>query len=931
MVLSTTDMFKAKKIILFFVIFLFLNKSTSLAQEKEKFIINTNPVRGKDFWNLSHQNPNDFVIFQKELATKNNYSVTWLVRPDYFIDNPENILIKKDYQKDDIGIFLEVTPSWTEKVSVNYNQKLTWYNSENIFLSGYNPPDRIKLIDYALNKFKTVFGFYPKSVGAWHIDPYTAEYLVSKYKINNFLICSDQTSTDGYQIWGGWWGVPYYPSKNNLLIPAQSLNDKLDAVVIWWAARDPVNGYGKDKNSLYSVQANDYLQLGLDTNYFYKLADIYLNQTSNKFGQLTIGLENDNDITKHKSEFTNQVLSLHKHNYSFVNSAEFAKWYLNQFPKLSAETEVWGTDPLNDNFHFKWINKNDKRIGLIQSSDSDWKLIDYRDYTLASVDPYKYYRNKDNYLYWRIPAQIDNVFGIGTTQVWQNQNLTPKEINLTLVYLTVSVLTATILLMKLIKKRKVTLAIILTSSLILSFTIVKSGLKYDFGLGFWGPNGHDGIWHLSLINQLTQSIPPKNPVFSGTILSQYHWGFDLLVAIISKLTFLSPSILYFQILPPIFAVLIGVLSYKLAFVITKNHQTSLFFVILNYFVGSFGWLYTLLVNRQFGGESLFWSMQSVSTLLNPPFALSLIIILIALILWQKYQTKSPQYAVFIGLILGLLSGVKVYAGILLGLSFSLVCFYSFFFDKSKFKFNLIICLTMAFVSLLILSLLGVLKSGSLIEFKPFWFTHSMIESIDKFYWPKLASFLYNQPRKLVTLIVELGLVFIFLVGNLGTRVLGLFAINHKHLKNKFSFKLLTLSTCGLAFIIPLFFVQKGTAWNTIQFFYYSLFFANFYLAIFISHLWQKHKIYSLVLLIITCLTSLATLKDYFGFPPPASLPHYEIQTLNFLKTQPQGVVLTYPYDPHIKDNLSTPIPLYAYETTAYVSAFSHQQSFWKMK
>jgi len=130
------------------------------------------------------------------------------------------------------------------------------------------------------------------------------------------------------------------------------------------------------------------------------------------------------------------------------------------------------------------------------------------------------------------------------------------------VYLTVSVLTATILLMKLIKKRKVTLAIILTSSLILSFTMIKSGLKYDFGLGFWGPNGHDGIWHLSLINQLTQSIPPKNPVFSGTILSQYHWGFDLLVAIISKLTFLSPSILYFQILPPIFAVLIGVLSLK---------------------------------------------------------------------------------------------------------------------------------------------------------------------------------------------------------------------------------------------------------------------------------------------------------------------------------------------------------------------------------
>ena len=223
--------------------------------------------------------------------------------------------------------------------------------------------------------------------------------------------------------------------------------------------------------------------------------------------------------------------------------------------------------------------------------------------------------------------------------------------------------------------------------------MVRSGLKYDFGLGFWGPNGHDGIWHLSLINQLKQPIPPQNPVFSGTTLSQYHWGFDLLVPLLSTFTFLNPSILYFQILPFIFALLIGFLSYKLAYLITKNNRVSLFFVILNYFAGSFGWIYTLLVNRHFGGESLFWSMQSASTLLNPPFALSLILTLTGLILWQKYQTKSPKYAVIIGLIFGFLSGIKVYAGILVGLGFSLLCLYNLFFDKPKFKFNAVICLT----------------------------------------------------------------------------------------------------------------------------------------------------------------------------------------------------------------------------------------------
>ena len=33
--------------------------------------------------------------------------------------------------------------------------------------------------------------------------------------------------------------------------------------------------------------------------------------------------------------------------------------------------------------------------------------------------------------------------------------------------------------------------------------VLRSGLKSDNGISFWGPNGHDGIWHLSLINHMT--------------------------------------------------------------------------------------------------------------------------------------------------------------------------------------------------------------------------------------------------------------------------------------------------------------------------------------------------------------------------------------------------------------------------------------------
>ena len=457
----------------------------------------------------------------------------------------------------------------------------------------------------------------------------------------------------------------------------------------------------------------------------------------------------------------------------------------------------------------------------------------------------------------------------------------------------------------------------------------RSGLSYEYGIGFWGPNGHDAIWHLSLINQLKLSVPPSNPIFSGVTLSNYHWGYDLIVALISKLTQISPSILYFQILPLIFAITLGLLSYKFARLITKNHLISLIFVFLNYFASSFGWIVTLIKSGQIGGESLFWSMQSASTLLNPPYALSLIILLWGLILWYQHRdNKSILWSVIIGIVFSLLCYIKIYSAILIGLSLSIYFILNLLKSRKFSQFNFFVCLFMGIFSLIILKSLGVFSSNTLLEFKPFWFTHSMIESIDKFYWPKLASYRYNQTSFFVSIIIEFFLVILFFVGNLGIRILGIGKFFNIFIKNKLNhIDLLFFSFLLISFIFPLLFVQKGTAWNTIQFFYYFLFIANFYLAKFLSQIYKKHKILTISLLIFASIGSFGTLKDYFGNPPPSSLPVFEIKALNFLQNQTPGFVLTYPYDKYIKNNLKTPIPLYAYETTAYVSAFSQKPVF----
>jgi hypothetical protein len=925
--------------LIFLLIFLF-NTQKILAQ-KESFIVNINPVRGSDFWSLSDQKPNDFVEFQKKISDKK--PITWLLRPDYFLNTKDNLFLNSKYKSDEIGIFLEVTPVWTNPINIKYNSSLPWYHSQNIFLSGYNPKDRIRLIDYAFLNFKNVYGYYPKSVGAWHIDPVSAQYLVDKYHVNSFLICTDQTSTDGYQIWGGWWGIPYYPSKDNLLVPAQSSKDKLDALILWWAARDPVNGYGQGKNSLYSVQPNDYLQKNLDINYFQKLVNIYLNQTNNNFGEITIGLENDNSLKVHGSEYQKQIKYLSDINSKFVTATDFYDWYSNSFPNLSPDNETTGTDPLGSNIEFRWLSSKQSRIGLIKKPGEDWQLIDYRLYTDKNPDPYQYYKNLDNALYWNIPAKIDSVFNIGQTQVWKNQILIEsKKFNFKPIFIVSAIIVIIVLIMNFLKKIKLLpTLLILLGTFILSLTMIRSGSIYPYGMGFWGPNGHDGIWHLSLINQLQNSIPPKNPVYGGTYLSNYHWGFDLFAAFIGKVLPLSNVFIYFKLLPVLFALGIGLLSYLLAKTVTKNKVVALSFVALNYFAGSFGYLITLFKDKTIGGESLFWSMQSASTLLNPPYALSLVVMLFGLLFWYKNKDSKKIYpAVINGIIFGILAGIKVYAGILIGLTIVTYWLFNFIKTKKFFNYHFYAWVSTAIVSLSILVALGALQNSTLLEYKPLWFTHSMIESIDKFYFPRLASLRMNLAQnplsvKLPILIaIEITLIGIFLIGNMGMRIFGFWTIFSKVIKKQLSnFDSLLIILMLFAFLIPQLFVQKGTAWNTIQFFYYFLFVSNFFFAQFIANILNnkntKSYLITAFIFLLAIPTSYSTIKDYLGNPPPSAIPPKELEAVNFLKNRPTGAVLTYPYDKYKLNqlNLNTPIPMYLYETTAYVSAMTNHQTF----
>jgi len=464
--------------------------------------------------------------------------------------------------------------------------------------------------------------------------------------------------------------------------------------------------------------------------------------------------------------------------------------------------------------------------------------------------------------------------------------------------------------------RKVSLLLlILAGTVAWSATMVKSGL---YG-GFWGANGHDGVWHIALANSLA-SGSLDNPVFAGEQLKNYHIGFDLVLAFLHKITFVDISILYFQILPPLLVLGIGVSTFYFVYNWKKSFWASWWATFFIYFGGSWSWM----LGR---GESMFWSQQSISTLINPPFALSLLLLLVGLIFLQKKKWLLAA-AVF-----GILIQVKVYAGIL---ALAGLFLGGIFIYLRKKDFILLKSFGVGLLISILLFLPLNVGSGSLIVWQPFWFLETMMGLSDRVGWTKFYEAMLNYKSGEIygKFVIAYGISFIiFWFGNLGTRVVKeVYVLNKLRNITKIEWQDVFLAIgilLGICF--PMFFLQKGTPWNTIQFFYYALMFSGILAGISLSEILFKTKnlklkiAFAAIVILLTVPTTLISLRDiYIPVRPPAKISSEEIEALNFLSEQHKGIVLTFPYDAAKAKEAENnpPRPLYLYESTAYVSAFS---------
>jgi len=477
--------------------------------------------------------------------------------------------------------------------------------------------------------------------------------------------------------------------------------------------------------------------------------------------------------------------------------------------------------------------------------------------------------------------------------------------------------------------------LVLIGTIVWSLTMVKSGWIYSYGIGFWGANGHDGVWHVALAESLSRGSF-QLPTFASLPIQNYHIGFDLILAILHKITFIPVVNLYFQITPPILALAIGLLSYAFVYIWRKSKIESLIAVFFVYFGGSFGWLVSLFRGQGWGGESMYWSQQSISTLINPPFALSLITILLGLIYLKKYLEKKTLFNFCLtALFLGVSIFIKVYAGLLVLTSILIVAIWQII--RKKDYFLLWIFLVTAVISMFLFIPFNK-SSVNLIVFTPFWFLESMMAYPDRFNWYKLYSAMttYRMGRIWGKAILAYGLAFvIFIVGNFSTRLVALKPLLQKPKKlltaGPIEIFLFALILAGI--VVPMFFTQKGTPWNTIQFFYYSLIFGGIAAGVVIGNFIESKSssftkgLIITIFVLLTIPTTIASMGYYLPEKPPSVIPTNELEALKFLSQQPDGIVLTYPYNSTKILGGHSLTPLYMYDTTAYVSAFSDKDTF----
>ena len=389
-------------------------------------------------------------------------------------------------------------------------------------------------------------------------------------------------------------------------------------------------------------------------------------------------------------------------------------------------------------------------------------------------------------------------------------------------------------------------------------------------------------------------------------------------------------------MPIVFAALLGLGSFIFVRAWSRSELAGMWAMIFVFFAGSFGYIVTLNNTQTIAGEAAFWVSQTQSVLGNPPHAAAFVITTVFLFCFLKYLSTRKHIFFFLCAILGgSVIEFKVYAGVLILGGLLIVAILEML--VKKFYGTLLLFLATLVISLVIY-LPNSQNSQDFLLWQPWWYIRTMVVAPDRLNWLdlELRRQTYIAEHNLKRVIqLETMAFLIFLFGNLGMRFLGFWTIGAQIKQNIFknSFNLFFLTITLVSFFIPVFFLQKGVAWNSIQFNQYFLLFFGFLAAVAIPDILKIfHKKYlkiiiSLLIILLAVPTQVGLLRQFYLNKPLSKISLQELEALKILENQKDGIVLVAPFNKYERDKYKDPpIPIYAWYDTGYVSAFSGKKT-----
>ena len=490
-------------------------------------------------------------------------------------------------------------------------------------------------------------------------------------------------------------------------------------------------------------------------------------------------------------------------------------------------------------------------------------------------------------------------------------------------------------------KDKTFLLIIILGIAVLGMTNFPNGLPYSPGEQYWSSQGHDGLWHVAVMQSVFKDFPIQNPLLPGELLTNYHFASDIFFGEFYRIfSFFSPIDLYFRFFPVLLAFLLGLSTYTL--VRTRWDKASAHWaMIFTYFAGSFGYIYSIIKGGFFlAGETTFWASQGHTILGNPPHVMGIIwltTIYALFSLYLKHRKKNKLWLKTIFFLGFAMVIIKVSSGVILIGSVGVIALYSLIKNKDISLLGLFIALLLS--NFFLLKVISPTVESFLL-FEPLWFTRSMmVVRLDNVDWElRRQHYLSLGTLKAWLRIIQLetSAIILFIVGNSGMRIIGLYAAVKNLFKKERTFDLLLISASLGSIVSILLFVQRGLVYNLIQFMQIHLHFLGIYAGVTLAILLRKIKNRGLKIALIIGIvalaipTSIGTLIEFYGLghKPLAIVSNAELSALTWVKenTPKDILILTKPFDKNAHYQYhQPPLPIYSWYSTPYVTVYTDRK------